>query len=369
MVDQAVAERTVASRAPPLAKRPSLTDKTDCALKAALPGKMHMDVIPKAKKNSVYGLQFSAVGHLSETHERLGEAGDAAALHRVCVNCLNDNKDTMMKIDKDFPCACCYRTCVLKRSRSVFCAQCKAALAAHEKDSDNLKEFFFAHLMKPVGLKYPRWEFKNLHEWRTIGEYEDRRREKRCDAVIVAQNVLGSQHVLLAVEFVLTADITDESLRDKRRALQKYATQNPGVKIVFVIAHQTHKSSEDNSDVALAEMVVLRQWLTAALLTAASLPDGDRQMTLITLGASATQRDRLVIRSGRHLPALCRPQHQTHQWAFAVHWKENSRLDIAFDKRPNGSPLTRKEETASIFGCAGLLSTDPAGDAEAPPEG
>ena len=55
-----------------------------------------------------------------------------------------------------------------------------------------------------------------------------------------------------------------------------------------------------------------------------------------------------------------RPQHASHQWAYAVHWVENGRLERAFDKREIGSPNTLMEQTEGVFGHAGLLPTDPA---------
>ena len=322
----------------PLAKRPVDAPKTDCALKAAMPGRVHLQVNPKLvrkdaaiadQQTATYGLQFAVVGHLSLNHERTADAGKAAEVHRVCVACLNADKNGTMRFDKDFPCVMCYRCGVLKRGKSGFCRQCREGLERHEKDEDNKKRFFFEQVMQPVLLTNPGWEAECMWEWRTIGGFVDRRNEKRCDAVMVFRNVLGSQHVLVAVEFVLSSDITDLSLRDKRVALQRYATENTGCKIVFILAYQNHH------------------------------PDGDDRMTLLTLGASPAQRARMVICDGKHLPALCRPEASTHQWKQCVHWNENKHLNAAFDKRPAGSPNTLMEQSDGLFGHAGLIQTAP----------
>ena len=112
---------------------------------------------------------------------------------------------------------------------------------------------------------------------------------------------------------------------------------------------------------ALAEMVVLRQWLTAALLASPQLPDGEK-MTLLTLGNSALQRARPVIKNGRHVNAFDRPQHDTHAWKYAVHWNEDAALDRVFGKRPLGDPIPRLEATAAIFAQAGLVELSPVPD-------
>ena len=232
--------------------------------------------------------------------------------------------------------------------------------ARHEKDDDNRKKFFFEQLMEPVFLANPGWQVDCMWEWRTIGGYDDRRHEKRCDAVMVFKNVLGTQHVLVAVEFVLSSDITDASLRDKRAALRRYARENTGCKIVFVLAYQNYRMTADApADAALAEMVVLRQWIAAAVLASPKLPDGDEEMTLLTLGASDAQTKRKVIHRGKHLPALCRPEAAAHQWKHCVLWTENKHLNKAFDKRPAGEPNALMEQSDALFGRAGLIGTAP----------
>jgi hypothetical protein len=362
------------SAATPVAKRPAGAPKTDCALKDAMPGRTHLQVNPKLQKKdaamaavqtATYGLQFKAIGPLSLNHERIEDAGEAAVDHRICAACQNADKHDTMKFDKDFPCTMCCRCAVMKRGKSVFCRQCRDGLERHEKDADNKKKFFFEQLMEPVTLVYHRWQVNNIWEWRTIGGFDDRRNEKRCDAVMEFKNVLGTQHVMVAVEFVLSSDITDVSLRDKRAALYRYARspENTGCKIVFIMAYQTYKmTGADPADAALAEMVVLRQWITAAVLASPALPNGDEQMTLLTLGASDTQRKRPVICDGKHIPALCRPEASTHQWKHCVIWTENRHLNKAFDKRPAGSPNALMEQSGGLFGHAGLIRTNPDGE-------
>ena len=344
--------RQTAPRGEPLAKRLDGQSNTDCALKGVVGSNVsHLDLGDR----KTYGLQFKALERISDQCERVVAAGNEVDKYKVCMGCLNESKETMMRHSKGMPCVCCYRTCQGKRDKSVFCKQCHNALGEHEADNDDKKAFFFSQLMMPVKLKYPGWAFAFNHEWRTIGLYTNRTREKRCDAVIIAKNVLGSQHVFLGVEFVSTAEITDESLSDKRKAMCNYAKENRGTKFVFVIAKQTVKGC----DMALAEMVVLRQWLTAALLASPQLPDGEK-MTLLTLGNSVLQRARPVIEGGRHVNAFDRPQHDTHAWKYAVHWNEDAALDRVFGRRPSGDPIPRLEATAAIFGRAGLVELSPA---------
>ena len=106
-------------------------------------------------------------------------------------------------------------------------------------------------------------------------------------------------------------------------------------------------------------MVVLRQWITAAVLASSALPPGDEMMTLLTLGATDAQRRRPVIRDGKHMAALCRPEASTHQWKHCVLWTENWHMDKAFDKRPAGEPNALMEQSDALFGHGGLFRTNP----------
>jgi hypothetical protein len=300
------------------------------------------------------------MAHLSDKASDVKKAGRLARLYHVCVHCLNEHKGQVMKYDNRMPCLCCFLTCPRGRSKKVgqsrFCGQCNAALLLHEEDRDNKKVFFAERLMGAVVLKYPSWVFSFNPEWRTIAQYKDRRREKRVDVEFTVRNVHGRHKVMVVLEFVLSSDITEVSMADKRQALARYAQRNRDAKIVFVVAYQTWKASK-NSDVALAEMVVLRQWLTAVLMEAESLPDGDT-ITMITLGATATQRLQPTIRESKHLDLFDRPQHATHEWPYSVHWNENEGVDDALKNRPEGAERWAMVST-TFFGREGLVKLPP----------
>lgn len=336
----------------PVAK-PSSAPAEECAAATSLSNTHHTHT--PIRKGGTYGIQFSAIGLICAGCDRSSVAGKRANQHKLCVSCLNDvsviNRADVIKVDHAMPCTICYLTSKCKKALS--CDACRRSLGLHEDDRDNKKEFL-SRLLAPLRGMRPSWSWSQCWEWRTIiPEFaDDRRFEKRCDLVLAVQ--VNDTPVVVVVEAVLSSPLTHASWVAKRRALSDYAQRNPTTRIVFIVANQNVKTTEQCNQ-AIAVMVVLRMWIAAALLSANRLPEGSDYMTLLTLGIPNSERSRTELRDGWHVDHLDMPQHTTHEWLFNCHWREFDAIKNAWQ---SGSSLPKFVSHES-FGHRGLISLKP----------